>query len=236
MSDKTKTTINVPKPKITKSWTVTLITTMVPIIAVLANAPLASVGVEISEEMIQTVLMPMFGISAAAGIGNATRKQFRKPQPGGGIAFKDDKMYYETTTPNANRDQEAQPYKPARQIPPNIAVKKHDTTDVNFVSAGNSWLETSVGADRRLLHGQVYLWASVKDAISPIRTRLSDKDGKVYHNGVSSPFDEDNDETTSRIKLFGNNGAPFPRGKYTLHVSATLPDAQAEWDMEFDIV
>ena len=76
--------------------------------------------------------------------------------------------------------------------------------------------------------GQSYLWVRCKDTVSPVKTKLRNDDGKVFHNGISSPFDEDNDEKTSRIKMFDANGTPYHRGMYTLDVDTQLPDAKAE--------
>ena len=75
----TPMTKNVLKPKLNKSWSVTLLFTALAAVMAIIDAPLNEhLGLEITTDDLH-VFLGMFGISASAGIGNAARKQFRKP-------------------------------------------------------------------------------------------------------------------------------------------------------------
>ena len=189
--------------KVTKSWGVTILFTMLVAILPVINEPLeAQFGITITEDELAHFLTA-FGITAAAGVGNAARKQLRKPV-----------VNIETNTAQNPTQTFTATVNPPR---------KHDPFGIQFGPPG-AWYQTNFQKNTErgnvLQYGQSYLWIKVDSARSYITAILKDNTGRVIQIDQSSETDEDNNRTTTRLEMFTRNGTPLPRGKYSLQIQS----------------
>ncbi len=218
--------------KMTKSWTVALLFAILSAVLPIINEPLQeNFGIVITEGELEHFLTA-FGITAAAGVANATRKQLKKTpdaylvgKPNPEQKF-DGGIYSNTAPPPA---------------PPPAPETKHDTDGIKFGPVG-AWYQTNFTRNdlkgNVLAYGQGYLWIKVPKARSYVTVQLKDDAGRIIQVDQSSKSDEDNNHTTTRLEMFSPNGSSMPRGKYSLRIQADAGsgDAQGIKNDAFEIV
>ena len=209
--------------RMTKSWKLTLITIITALIMPLANDPLSSHGIHISETELQHLLMLALGVSATGGALSANKAiQARKAAP----------VSVSTSANTVSSNIDA----PTVSVP----VPKHETGGVKWTGSG--WYQTNFVSDPEkgnvLPQGQAYLWVKVPKARSYVTVQLKTENGHVIQIDQSSDTDEDKDITTTRLEMFGRNGQPLPLGVYVLQVQADAGtgDSQGIREDRFEIV
>ena len=220
------------KPKMTKSWAVTLLFTLLTAILPIINEPLAEYGIHITEEELFHYLGAL-GLTAGIGAGNAALK--RKQNDGGngggtgnpGIVsggMTGGSTYTGTTQLSNPNVQQITPEPRTYDVVPGVAEipnEKHVTSGVAF-GPKKSWYQTNfvkTNAGNTLPFGQSYLWVKIPSAHTYIGAILYDGRGNKIQIDQSSDHDEDNDHTTLRLEMFAKNGAPLPRGDYRMDVT-----------------
>ena len=225
------------KPKMTKSWAVTLLFTLLTAILPIINEPLAEYGIHITEEELFHYLGAL-GLTAGIGAGNAALKRKQKDGNGGGgnpgivsggmmtggggtyIVPDNERL----SNPNAQRPTTTIQKPEALDNVPGVGSvpnKKHVTSGVAFGPA-KSWYQTNfvkTNAGNTLPFGQSYLWVKIPSAHTYIGAILYNGQGAKIQIDQSSDHDEDNDHTTLRLEMFSKNGAPLPRGDYRIDVT-----------------
>ena len=192
------------RPKMTKSWSLTVVMFILVTLLPFANDHLSAYGIVITEEELNHFLYALFGVGAIGGGLSINKKlQDRK---------KEEKVIQShTPAPASMANIEPTVKKPSVQ---------HAVDDVNW--SGTGWYQTNFRKDNErgnsLNFGDSFLWVKIPSAELYVAGGIY-KDGLPLAIGQSSRSDEDGDISTIRFNLFKPNGEPLPRGRYILQIT-----------------